>query len=132
MKRTKTHRRRCAHKPCGKQFRHDSPRAKYCRDAHKSAAYRERKRERMRTEPPKLTGKYARYAEHLREQERELQEQQRMARIAPTAPSRTTPAADRSPARDRDFPSDTSGGSITITVPQRFPGTPLPRGYRNW
>ena len=134
MLRTKALRRRCDLPACGKLYRHSDPRSRTCSSSCRQRLYRARKKaaDQVAQEPirAELQDKYARVLARMRartEAEDSLNRQPAPAPRPPTAPPPPTPTP-APPARGYDYISEPEERTVTIKVPQRFPGTSLRRG----
>ena len=133
MKRTKALRRRCDRPACGKLYRHSDPRSRTCSSSCRQRLCRSRKKaadqvaqEQIKAE---LHGKYARMLARTRART-EMDSLNRQPAPAPrptTAPPPPTPTP-APPVRRYDYISEPKKQTVTIKVPNRFPGTPLRRG----
>ena len=120
-------RRYCDNPACGRQYRPKTARSQYCSPKCRQAVYVARKARKAPagTGQARLTGVFAAAAERFKRRAATAAaaptpEPEPVPEPAqPAAPSRRLPAPDDAPVR------------VTIkNVPTRFPGTPLPRGYR--
>ena len=133
MKRTKALRRRCDQPACGKLYRYSDPRSRTCSSSCRQRLCRSRKKaaDQVAQEQveAKLHGKYARMLAHTRARTEmdSLNRQPAPAPRTPTAPPPPTPTP-APPARGYDYISEPEERTVTIKVPNRFPGTSLRRG----
>ena len=133
MKRTKALRRRCDLPACGKLYRHSDPRSRTCSATCRLRLYRAHKKAADQVAQAQIKAelheKYARMLARMRARTEmdSLNRQPAPAPRPPTAPPPPTPTP-APPARGYDYISEPEERTVTIKVPNRFPGTSLRRG----
>ena len=135
MNKPKRLRRRCASEDCRKLYRHADPRAAFCSQACKQRVYRARKKaaaqvaqEQLEAErQAKASAMSVRMVEQAAERERQV-ESNRQPAPAPRPTTAPPPPTPTPWPYTHIQPLEPKKQTVTIKVPNRFPGTPLRRG----
>ncbi len=134
MKRTKALRRRCDLPACGKLYRHSDPRSRTCSAtcrlrlyrAHKKAADQVAQEQIEAERQAKASAMSVRMVEQAAERERQV-ESNRQPAPAPRPTTAPPPPTPTPWPYTHIQPLEPKEQTVTIKVPNRFPGTSLRR-----